>query len=713
MPIRKIRLPNGQVLPIRSDRDLTDDELRQRAMQYMDEKGIEYKKPDAPEEPTPKTEVSDTKTDLTLGEKAVGVGELGLTMGTGAIAEVLAGLGGIRTAIQTGDLNKANQTIKQIQESLTYQPRGEGAKRMGAAIGEVVEPVVEGYREHVADPIAETLGPAAGAAAMTAPAAALELAGLKGTGTLRRLGKTAERVGDVVDDAIPPTVPTTPVTQKALTQEAKRIGGQAGKLSEQRALSGMAKGIEPNPDVAEAVQALNMSDDVTASILTDNPMFSAVESGLESVSPKIPEKKVGMLKRLGEEADQTITMLGGVTDKSQLSTNFKNASTRLVERLEKEADTGFKSLSEKIGTKTPVKARNTLKYFQQRADDIGEANLTRYEKRLIEQLSPENKPTYGQLDFIRKQIGRGYKNKGPFKDAERADLDALYGPIAEDQLIAARGKGHGGEYKLSNTNVVVRKSIEEKLLGLIGRDIKGDIAKKAGQAIKNLGKGHTRDWDNLVTNIPHQIDKKLRREIIVSSLNDAFTGSTLPGQTINVKNFNNFMQGLKRNPSAALKLKSELGDEGWTRLNNLGTVSNAIVKAQQRSKVKVSPKVVDKGKSIGGRLFGLGKAIPGVGLSARLLKGAISGDFSNLLSATPRSVKAAELIADTRFTNLLIQKATNRLDSADKLKRAEDMLEGMSAYQAWKSTLDKGELADLMAVGGLGYILGEEFKPKE
>lgn len=126
-------------------------------------------------------------------------GESALAIGTAAVAEPLAGMGGIAKTITSGP-DEGAKTIEQIREGLTYKPRGEMTKdAMGnvfGKLGEVVSPVVEGYRERVADPLAEKGGPLAGTAAMTLPVAILEILGLKGTRAAKKaaIKKAAQNI---------------------------------------------------------------------------------------------------------------------------------------------------------------------------------------------------------------------------------------------------------------------------------------------------------------------------------------------------------------------------------------------------------------------------------------------------------------------------------------------------------------------------------------
>ena len=76
-----------------------------------------------------------------IGQKALGVGEAALTAGTGALGQLVGNVAGVGKEFLTGDFGKgtAEKTAQQIQQSLTYQPRGQVAPEYLQNIQNVVE----------------------------------------------------------------------------------------------------------------------------------------------------------------------------------------------------------------------------------------------------------------------------------------------------------------------------------------------------------------------------------------------------------------------------------------------------------------------------------------------------------------------------------------------------------------------------------------------
>lgn len=129
------------------------------------------------------------------------------TMVSGAIAEPVAGIAGLAKTI-TGGPEAGAETIGQIQEAMTYQPRTEAGKRGMQAIGETLGPVIEPIGkavQAVGDIAYEAGGPVAGAGAITALAAIPELLGLKGSRAAKKMAARSilQRTdpSDLFDDA--------------------------------------------------------------------------------------------------------------------------------------------------------------------------------------------------------------------------------------------------------------------------------------------------------------------------------------------------------------------------------------------------------------------------------------------------------------------------------------------------------------------------------
>lgn len=77
----------------------------------------------------------------TVGQKALGVGEAALSAGTGVLGQLVGNIAGVGKEVLTGDFGKgtAEKTAQQVQQALTYQPRGQVAPQILEGLQTAVE----------------------------------------------------------------------------------------------------------------------------------------------------------------------------------------------------------------------------------------------------------------------------------------------------------------------------------------------------------------------------------------------------------------------------------------------------------------------------------------------------------------------------------------------------------------------------------------------
>lgn len=117
------------------------------------------------------------------------LGETAATLATGAVAEPVAGLVGLATAPFQG-LQQGVQNIEATRQALTYQPRSELGQSAVAGIGQAMQPIAQTLQaasQYLGERGFQAGGPVLGAAGETLIPAAMELAGLQGVRTARRV----------------------------------------------------------------------------------------------------------------------------------------------------------------------------------------------------------------------------------------------------------------------------------------------------------------------------------------------------------------------------------------------------------------------------------------------------------------------------------------------------------------------------------------------
>lgn len=117
MPIFKVETPDGNIMKVEAPEGASQ-------QQIIDFAKSQYK---------PATS--------TVGQKALGVGEAALTAGTGVIGQFAGNIAGVGKELLTGDFGKgtAEKTAQQVQQALTYQPRGQVAPQILEGLQTAVE----------------------------------------------------------------------------------------------------------------------------------------------------------------------------------------------------------------------------------------------------------------------------------------------------------------------------------------------------------------------------------------------------------------------------------------------------------------------------------------------------------------------------------------------------------------------------------------------
>lgn len=149
--------------------------------------------------------------------------------------------------------------------------------------------------------------------------------------------------------------------------------------------------------------------------------------------------------------------------------------------------------------------------------------------------------TYVRLAAVRQQVGEALsKKQGPFKDIATGELKRLYGALADDQQQTANFYALGDLYRNANELVQQRKVLEKDLIKVIGKDLSGAITSKAGLGGRKLSKGDYKTLDQVLQRVPAD----MRKEIVISALNDAFVQGSRKEMQLNIPGFVDWYEGL-------------------------------------------------------------------------------------------------------------------------------------------------------------------------
>ncbi|TGB34406.1 hypothetical protein [Burkholderia thailandensis] len=389
-----------------------------------------------------------------------------------------------------------------------------------------------------------------------------------------------------------------------LAAQMRKATGSApfgiGKSSAREILASQAA---PDPETLAAAKSLGIEDNLQPDHLTSNQAYRELAQAVKSTPGSLARaQEMEGLQSVGQRATQLIEDLGGTRDLSGLSGQVKNELMSTQQQLDQKAEGLYQSLRDTVPAKMGVDASNVLGFIKQRADDLGGAkNLSPIERMIQSKLvsrelpvsiggqevSPSalglapqmQQPTYALLDDIRKSIGSGLRNQGPFKDADQGLLKALYGRISEDQRGALSTiPGALEQFDTARATVQMRKSVEDDMTSLFGKQLGDSLVGKLGTAMAVLPKGDEAKLVGLLKSVP----PSMRQQVTASGLAYAFGKATKNGE-LNFKTFADWMDGLKKNPAAFNAVMGNLPDEGRQQLLALAKVSRGISNATREA----------------------------------------------------------------------------------------------------------------------------------
>ena len=413
------------------------------------------------------------------------------------------------------------------------------------------------------------------------------------------------------------------------TEELIDTAMQAGQKSivpgrQSRAVEVLAGETAPDPKVLAAAKRLGIDEFLQPDHVTTNQVYRELAQAVKSIpGSEARQAEMKGLEQVGKRASDLIDEIGGTKDFSTLNTKIQVALQQQVDDLATKSNKIYDDvLNKTIPKRVEVNAENILNYIRTRAEDLGGfQNLSAMEKEIFGKLAPrkvkvdgvevEKLPTYTLLDDVRKDIGSAYKSTGPFKDADRAQLDQLYGMLSKDQMSVAAKFGVDDALKEANSLVRIRKGVEQDMTALFGKQLHQSMVSKLDKSFKALTKGDEKQLIALLKSVPED----MRSEVVASGMKTAF-GRASMDRPISFNDYATFYQGLLQNKQAYAAIMSNLPQESRKQLSDLYRVSNSIAKAS-RERIQtgrltaVTDQLKDADSLIGG-IIGLAQKSAGV-----------------------------------------------------------------------------------------------------
>ncbi len=645
-----------------------------------------------------------------IGDYIGGAAEVAGTVLSSAVAEPLSGLAGGVAAMLPGEAGQGAEVVEATQEALTLEPESEVGKELMADLGSFLAPVGEFFGDvetGMGGAVLEATGsPALATAAHTVPTAMLEALGL---GVLKKGSKLAAQVAEAQERIkIEPTMTPAQILNETTLPEARTYEQIAKDLRDKK-LKAVAEDVRPDAQIMRDAEELGVS--LNPADYSTNEAFIRVQQALKSTpGSQMATREAENIAILGTKADELIADFRGQVDKSILDDAVQTKMQGTIKDLDKSAERIYRNINETIpvAAKSPMRASNA--YMNSRLEALGGdvSLLTTAEKKLHRMLNPKAKkgetprpPTYGALDTLRRDIGDGFKNKGPFKDDASGTLKQVYKSLITDQSGVAKAYKMGEEFAAARKMVETRKQVEKGAKALFGREFAGSLVNKMSGAASGLTGGDVSKFKAMMKALPDD----MRSETAMTMLNDLFTlGAKRKGDI--GQGFSNAYAGLNRHKGAKAELFKYLPPEAQRRFDALGRVSTGIFRARSLENTSRTARDILQVLESGGMISTVyGAARPVVQMATVGI--AQVGDVA--ASAAKKGAKRAEK-ADALLSSNEFSRALNTAMEG-RVKEAEIMLKRSGAWKAFRNTLGEGTRAQLAAMGPIAWLTQQEEQP--
>jgi hypothetical protein len=477
-----------------------------------------------------------------------------------AAARVLPGIGPL-----------ANATLERLRlrrpaaAAPELPPQGPGGPPPAGAAAAAPEPPPAGP----AGPGAAARPPMPGAAAMPEPPPA---------------APRPAAPGAAMAPEVPPAAPAAPrpaapaISPYDIAQEAR--AASRGGMGSQAATQRLAAAAAPDPETVAAAQRLGIAEHLQPGHVTTSQSYRALEQVLRSIpGSALRAQEVEGLKAVSSRATQLLDDMGAMP-RSELSASVNKLMKDNSNALRQAANNVYKKIEELIPGDTPASAPRTLALIDEQIKKAGgNLNLlSPMEKSLLENLNPRTvgnqttTPTFGALDILRKQASEGaFSRSGPFMNEGEYLLGRYSRALADDigDLLVERGYKEYAD--LAKAAWAMKKSIDDDLVSLFGREISGSMLSKLDRAFQNITKGDFETLRDFIKAVP----KEMRQEVMATGLATAFNKAALDG-SLNFKSYYKWWEGLERNRQAKALIMSNLPSEAQQQLRDLAKVSKGI-----------------------------------------------------------------------------------------------------------------------------------------
>jgi hypothetical protein len=518
-------------------------------------------------------------------------------------------------------------------------------------------------------------------------------------GVLGAGGKALEKGVDFASDVVKKIKPEK-VAEEVITDPTVNLAGEVAKISSQKnpQIERIASEVAPDPVLIESAERLGVTDYLQPDHISTNENYQKLVQSIKSVEPTgaLATGEREAYEQVANRADRLIEEIGGTRDLSQLNVDIKRELESIQEGFLKASDPIYTKINKSIPPKTDAPAENILNYIYNKIDvEGGRKSLSTHEQKILRMLEPKIKKvrvseaseilkgkslktervpsSYSLLEKIRKELTEAkYKNKGLFKDASTALINKLEKELMKDQKAVIEQFGLLPDFEKAQLAVAKRKSVENDMISLFGKQLDGSIVKPLKTGTANLSKGDVATFVKTIQKIP----ESMRKEYTGAALSTAFNARAKT-TGISFTQFANWYDGVMANKQAKTALFANLDKHSQELINDLGNISKAFRKTERlKERTGRSAEVIKRleegnidrvsnviNSVVSGLPFEVATTsvgLPGAGYVANLVK-------NKLTKTKPDIVKNADkVLTDRKFLELAKQINSENVEKTAK-----------------------------------------------
>lgn len=503
--------------------------------------------------------------------------------------------------------------------------------------------------------------------------------------TGRAAAPSAGTIPSLGNATIAPTVAArTPAEIGALAQQAARGSKQATQA--------LAFEARSNPEAAAAAERFGVS--LPADVLSDNPSVKAAAGLTRS---KVASEAEGLWARkvaeVRDRADALIQKIGSGDNIATVSDSVKSSLQSTRQALDDQASALYGEVDAAVKPSTNAVVSNTVSALNKTIEDMGGIEgMTPQERQLYGLVTSDQRVTYARLQREKSLIGKALaRQDSPYSSLDKATLSRLYGALADDQMATVSATGDAAlaeKLKAANGFTTQRKALEEKMVGVFGKDLEGSIAGKVLGAMKSGVAGDVGGFVRIMKVVP----EGLRKDVVVSALSNLSKSRRASQPGFGLAEFSKAWGAIRENKPMRSAIGVQIGPDGMQMLDDLNSVATRIQaadsyvlrtgKANQAIEDAMNANGLVRGvleSSIGKRAakaasIGAGSLVAGPG-------GAVAADAltATLMGAKPdMAAKAGKLFASDEFAAAALEAGKGSISpaTAERLSRS-------AAFKAW------------------------------